>query len=66
MAGIVCGLISFVFVPILFGPLGTVLGVVGAAKGDRALGVAAAVLGFVGLVVGVVFSFLLLSATNGS
>lgn len=51
-----------VLLPILFGPLGTVLGVVGFVKGSRVAGIAAIVAGVLGLVVGLALAFVLLSA----
>ncbi len=58
--GIVCGVISLLFCPILFGPAGLILGGVGMSRKERlapwALGVSA-----VGLVGGLVLGFLVFS-----
>jgi hypothetical protein len=35
IAGLVCGLVSIFFVPIVLGPLGIVFGFVGYGRGDR-------------------------------
>ena len=40
------------------------LGVVGLVKGDRGLGVAAIIVGILGLVLGLVFSVFVISLTN--
>ena len=56
VAGIICGVLAVVLIPILFGPLGVVFGIVGFVKGDRGPGLATVI----GLVVGVA----LLSAMN--
>ncbi len=52
--------------PILFGPLGFVLGIVELAKGSRGLGVAAIIVSVVGFVVGIILGALLLSLTKGA
>jgi hypothetical protein len=38
IVGLVFGLLAIVFIPILFGPAGIVLGFVGYSKGDRPFG----------------------------
>ena len=60
VAGIISGVRAVVLIPILFGPLGVVFGIVGFVKGDGAPGIAAMIVGVIGLVVGVV----LLSVMN--
>jgi hypothetical protein len=60
IAGIVSGAISFLVVPILFGPLGVLLGILGLARGERRLGTIAILVSVLGLVVGFVLSFLVL------
>lgn len=61
-AGIVSGVVAVVLVPVLFGPLGVALGVVGYAKGSRGPGVAAVVAGLVGMVAGILLTAVLLSS----
>jgi hypothetical protein len=58
--------LAVVLLPILFGPLGVVLGIVGLAKGSRGLGAAAIIVSIVGFVVGIVLGALLLSLTKGA
>jgi hypothetical protein len=58
IAGIVSGAISFLVIPILFGPLGVLLGILGLARGERRLGTIAIVVSVLGLVVGFILSFL--------
>jgi hypothetical protein len=60
IAGIVSGAISFLVIPILFGPLGILLGILGLARGERRLGTIAIVASVLGLVVGFILSFLVL------
>lgn len=48
--------------PILLGPLGVVLGIVGYVKGSRRTGIAAIVAGVLGLVLGIILTALLLSS----
>ena len=54
IAGIICGVIAVVLIPLPLGPLGAILGIVGFVKGDRTLGVAAIVVGV--LMLGFAFS----------
>ena len=58
ITGIVSGAVSFLVVPILFGPLGVLLGILGLARGERRLGTIAIVVSVLGLVVGFILSFL--------
>ena len=60
IAGIVSGAVSFLVIPILFGPLGVLLGILGLARGERRLGTIAIVVSVLGLVVGFILSFLVL------
>jgi hypothetical protein len=60
IAGIVSGAVSFLVIPILFGPLGVLLGILGLARGERRLGTVAVVVSVLGLVVGFILSFLVL------
>lgn len=50
-----------VILPIILGPLGVVLGVVGYAKGSRGLGIVAIIAGVLGLVLGLLLAAFLLS-----
>jgi len=60
IAGIVSGAVSFLVLPILLGPLGILLGILGLARGERRLGTIAIVVSVLGLVVGFILSFLVL------
>ena len=60
IVGIVSGAVSFLVLPILFGPLGVLLGILGLARGERRLGTIAIVVSILGLVVGFVLGFLVL------
>lgn len=61
VAGIVCGVVAIVFIPVLFGPLGILFGFLGRRAGDRGLGTIAMIVSVVGLVVGLVIGALLLT-----
>jgi hypothetical protein len=57
IAGLVCGLLSIVFLPIILGPLGIVFGFVGYGRGDRKglwVGIGAIVCMVIGMVLGYV------------
>ena len=60
VTGIVFGAVSFLVIPILFGPLGVLLGILRLARGERRLGTVAIVVSALGLVVGFILSFLVL------
>jgi hypothetical protein len=60
IAGIVSGAVSFLVIPILFGPLGVLLGILGLAIAERRLGTIAIGVSVLGLVVGFILSFLVL------
>ena len=64
IAGIVSGVLALGILPIVLGPLGILLGIVGYAKGSRRMGVVAIVAGALGLVIGLVLTFVLLSAVG--
>jgi hypothetical protein len=64
IAGIVSGAVSFLVIPILFGPLGVLLGILGLVRGERRLGTVAIVVSVLGLVVGFILSFLVLYLTG--
>lgn len=59
-AGIIVALISTVFIPIIFGPIAIVLGIVGHSRGDPR-GRIAIFLGVVCMLIGFVLSFFLLA-----
>jgi len=50
--GAVSGVIAIVFIPILFGPIGVILGFVGHAKGDKPLGMYVGIASIVTTIVG--------------
>jgi hypothetical protein len=58
IAGLISGAVSFLVIPILLGPLGVLLGILGLARGERRLGTTAVVVSVLGLVVSVILSFL--------
>jgi hypothetical protein len=53
IAGLVCGIIAFLFIPPLFGTLGIVFGAISWKAGNK-LGMAAAVISIAGLVIGMI------------
>jgi hypothetical protein len=55
--GIVCGALAFLFFPILLGPAGIVLGVIGLTRKERLAWVATAVSG-AGLIIGMILGIL--------
>ncbi|WP_029900424.1 DUF4190 domain-containing protein [Nocardia brasiliensis] len=58
IVGFVCAVISVLFCPILFGPAGIILGIIGHTKGEP-LGKWAAIAAGVGMVIGFLVGFLL-------
>ena len=58
--GIICGAIAFLFFPIVFGPAGLIFGAVAKSKGEQKAVVALVVSG-VGLVVGMIFGYIVSS-----
>ncbi len=62
--GIVCGAIAFVFLPIVLGPAGLVLGGVAKGRNERLANVALIVSGL-GLVVGLVLGYIVFKSTRG-
>jgi hypothetical protein len=65
----VCTIIAFVLAvvalfvfPVIFGPIAIVLGIVAYVKGDRPLGMWAIVAGVVGLAVGMLLGYLVLTS----
>lgn len=63
VAGFICAVIALVFLPIVLGPLGAVLGYVGQRKGDQ-LGRWALIAGVAATVVGLLLGVLLFSAAQ--
>lgn len=53
IAGLVCGIVAFLFIPPLFGILGIVFGALSWKAGNK-LGIAATIVSIVGLIVGMV------------
>ncbi len=53
IGGAVCAVVALVFLPIILGPIGAVLGFIGYSKGDKAglwVGIGAIVAAFLGMV----------------
>jgi len=59
--GIICGVIAFLFFPIVFGPAGLIFGAVAKSKGEEKAVVALAVSGL-GLVVGMFLGFVVFAS----
>ncbi len=53
IAGLVCGIIAFLFIPPLFGILGIVFGAISWKSGNK-LGMAATVISIAGLIIGMI------------
>jgi hypothetical protein len=60
-AGIILGVISFLFFPIIFGPAGLILGAVGKSKGESKA-VTAMVVSGIGLVAGMIIGALVFAS----
>jgi hypothetical protein len=56
---IICGVISLLFYPIIFGPIGIVLGVMSKKRGSRKLGVTGIVLSAIFMSLGIFLGLLL-------
>lgn len=56
---IACAVVAFIFIPVVFGTLGIVLGVIALKKGQKALGLIGIILSSIFLVMGLIFSILL-------
>jgi hypothetical protein len=65
IAGIVCGALALIFIPILFGPLGIIFGFVGNAQGDRPLGKYVGIGSIVTMVLGFVIGALVFNSMKG-
>ena len=61
--GIVCGVVAILFLPIVFGPAGLVLGFIGRSKGER-LSTVAIIVAAVGMILGFVLGYLVFKANN--
>jgi hypothetical protein len=61
--GIVCGVLAVLFLPIVFGPAGLVLGFIGRSKGER-LSTVAIIVAAVGMVLGIVIGYLILNSNS--
>ncbi|GAA4698428.1 hypothetical protein [Nocardioides nanhaiensis] len=61
--GIVCGVVAVLFFPIVFGPLGLILGGIGKSRGEK-LSTIALVVAAVGMVVGFLLGALVYSSTQ--
>lgn len=57
IAGIICGAISFLFLPIILGPAGLILGGIARSRGQR-LANAALIVSGIGLVVGLILGYI--------
>jgi hypothetical protein len=57
IAGIICGAIAFLFIPILLGPVGLILGGIAKSRGQR-LANAALIVSGLGLVVGLLLGYI--------
>lgn len=62
--GIVLGVIALLLFPIIFGPIGAVLGFIAYAKGDRPLGMFVGVGCIVATVVGMILGAVVLNSMN--
>jgi hypothetical protein len=58
--GIVCGVVAILFLPIILGPVGIVLGIIGRQRGER-LGTIAIVVAAVGMIIGMILGYLVVS-----
>ena len=63
VGGIICGALAFLFLPIILGPIGIVLGAIAKSKGQR-YATLAVVLSIVGMVVGMLLGVLYYTAVN--
>jgi uncharacterized protein YacL len=62
--GIVCGAIAFLFLPIILGPAGLILGAVARSRNERLANVAL-IVSALGLVVGLILGYLVFKSTRG-
>ena len=57
--GLICAIISLLFIPVLFGPVAIILGIVAKKKGDSTFGLVVIVLGAVFMVIGMLLGALI-------
>ncbi len=57
---VTCAVISLIFLPIIFGPVGIVLGVLARKKGQKTLGLVGIILSSIFLALGVIFMVLII------
>jgi hypothetical protein len=62
--GAVFAVISLVFIPIVFGPIGAVLGFVGYSKGDKPFGLWVGIGAIVATIIGMVLGAIVWNANN--
>ncbi|MCA1692428.1 MAG: hypothetical protein LC733_09590, partial [Actinobacteria bacterium] len=63
IAGLVCGILAIIFVPIILGTLGAVFGFIGNSKGDR-FGLWVGIGSLVAIVVGIALGIAVLNAVD--
>lgn len=66
VAGIVVGALAFVLIPVLLGPTGMALGLVGYLKGAQKLGLIAVIVSILTLILGTILSVILVSMMRGT
>ncbi len=64
IVGAVLGVVALVFLPIVLGPIGAILGFVGNSKGDKPLGMYVGIGAIVTTVLGMVIGALVLTSMN--
>ena len=62
--GLVCAIISLLFIPILFGPAAIILGIIARKKGDLNFGLIVIILGAVFMVIGMILGIAVNLALN--
>jgi hypothetical protein len=63
VGSIICSVVALFFIPVIFGPVGAVLGFVDYGRGDRK-GLWAGIFGIVATIVGVVLGYAVFRATH--
>lgn len=61
VAGLVCGLVAFLLLPVVLGPLGIIFGAISWSKGNK-LGMAATIVSICGLVIGMILGYIVWAA----
>ena len=59
--GLICGAVAFLFLPVVFGPAGLILGGIGKSKGES-LAVRAMIVSGAGLILGMILGFLVFAS----